>query len=89
MGDTNRKVREFHINIFDADVVDRHIHKGRMSYFVYHGSAKNKVSDLTNYDVVLTTYDTIMAEEGKRVAKNSVRKHLRNVDWCRIVLDEG
>ncbi|KAI7841955.1 hypothetical protein COHA_004482 [Chlorella ohadii] len=56
---------------------------GNLSVCVYHGPDRDKrVSVLSQYDVVLTTYNTLAAEAS---AKNGVCR----VDWLRVVLDEA
>jgi SWI/SNF-related matrix-associated actin-dependent regulator of chromatin subfamily A3 len=50
----------------------------------YHGHDREKdASALGEYDVVITTYNTLASEYSK---KESV---LHRVSWYRIVLDEG
>ncbi len=46
--------------------------------------------DLMTYDIVLTTYDTVVGEGFKRSnnAKNEA-KLLHACEWLRVVLDEG
>lgn len=58
-----------------------------MSYYKYYGSAKGK-SRLTDFDVVLTTYDTLVAE-GVGSRKKNGNDMIQSIDWYRVVLDEG
>jgi SNF2 family DNA or RNA helicase len=59
-----------------------------MSCFTYHGKKRPDASALESFDVVLTTYETIMADESK-VSHKCSQRSLQSVQWYRIVLDEG
>jgi SWI/SNF-related matrix-associated actin-dependent regulator of chromatin subfamily A3 len=49
---------------------------------IYHGAGRQAAADsLPTYDVVITSYGTMTSETGKA--------GLSNVDWRRVVLDEG
>lgn len=57
---------------------------------MYHGDAKRSSVAFEDYDVVLTTYDTIAA--GMVVERNFNKQSsnsLTSFDWYRVVLDEG
>ena len=42
------------------------------------------------YDIVLTTYDTVVGDESKRPdSSNEEAKILHACEWHRVVLDEG
>lgn len=62
-----------------------HFHPSSLSLGIFHDKYKARSSqDLSDYDVVLTTYGTLMADwnsKGRRV--------LQGVAWFRIILDEG
>jgi len=58
-----------------------------MSCYKYYGSAKGKVP-LADFDVVLTTYDTLVAEGVSSRGKNK-NDRIQSIDWYRVVLDEG
>ncbi|RAL06528.1 DEAD/DEAH box helicase [Aspergillus homomorphus CBS 101889] len=61
----------------------RHICPKRVKWVTYHGSDRHQQhSRLDAYDVVLTTYETLRAEEGKR---DSLLEH----EWERVILDEA
>jgi SNF2 family DNA or RNA helicase len=50
---------------------------------VYHGSSREQfATQLHEYDVVLTTYDTLRSDWENEGA-------LLSVKWLRVVLDEG
>ncbi|KAK7709702.1 hypothetical protein SLS57_008607 [Botryosphaeria dothidea] len=71
--------------------INRHIHPNMISYHVYHGPGKQKPEhELKNYDVVLTTYDTLAAEGRKHHSKSIMEvKGIAALEWRRVVLDEG
>lgn len=62
-----------------------HFRPFSLSLGIFHDKyrAKNP-RDLSNYDVVVTTYATLMADW---TAKG--RKVLQSIAWFRVVLDEG
>ena len=63
---------------------DRHVYPGNVSYYKYHGHRRKiQRSELVQNEIVLTTYGTVAAE------RNKPQKLLFNIDWYRIVLDEG
>jgi SWI/SNF-related matrix-associated actin-dependent regulator of chromatin subfamily A3 len=61
----------------------RHIADGTLRTAVYHGQRSQIASTLPEFDVVLTTYDTVRAEVSKG------HSALQSFIWYRIVLDEG
>lgn len=68
----------------------RHLNPGAIKWFVYHGDAKRRSLGFVNYDVILTTYNTIAAEY--TVSRDRDQKGsspLKSFDWHRVVLDEG
>jgi SWI/SNF-related matrix-associated actin-dependent regulator of chromatin subfamily A3 len=66
-----------------ADIC-RHIFRGSLRYCKYHGQDRPKdPSILVRYDVVLTTYGTVVADF------NRPHKVLENVKWYRLIADEG
>ncbi|OAK97721.1 hypothetical protein IQ06DRAFT_36521 [Phaeosphaeriaceae sp. SRC1lsM3a] len=67
-----------------------HLHSGTITWIVYHGDAKRSSVAFEDYDVVLTTYDTIAA--GMVVERNFNKQSsnsLTSFDWYRVVLDEA
>lgn len=66
-----------------------------LSCFAYYGTNRNILSsELTTYDIVLTTYQTVMNQfvPEKRSAKRAkvdLEKSLFDIRWKRIILDEG
>jgi SNF2 family DNA or RNA helicase len=59
-----------------------------MSYKIFHGASKENASTLCRYDVVLTTYDTVVSEASKSCKFPEVTT-IHSIEWHRIVLDEG
>lgn len=73
------------------DQIKQHFKKPRenMQYIVYHGTTRtNDPMDLEGYDIVITTYSVIAADADKR-SRNRPRNPLAEINWFRIVLDEG
>jgi hypothetical protein len=73
-------------------VVVRHFKKNSLRFSVYHGAQRQKrnAALLSNFDVVLTTYDTIRAEHVQADSPSEdAQGVIHSVIWHRIVLDEG
>jgi SNF2 family DNA or RNA helicase len=61
-----------------------------MTWLVYHGSQRKfDVLAMAEYNVLLTTYETIVAD--KKLICQSVTPQLSlfDITWHRIILDEG
>lgn len=56
--------------------------------FIYHGTKKKEVADLSQYDVVVTSYGAL-AVEYKPNAQRPSAKGIFSMHWRRVVLDEG
>lgn len=73
--------------------IKRHIKEEHaLNVLTYHGARKQPVNPNTigNYDVVVTTYETIMSEWFSQKSITLPRKDgLFSVTWRRVVLDEG
>jgi len=71
--------------------VANHVHPGLLNVLLYHSTSRiSSESELGHYDIVITTYQTLASEQQSR--DNRKRKKsgfLHNVNWHRIVLDEG
>lgn len=76
----------FHYTIADFS---RHLRPGAMSWYTYHGPVKPSTHVLSEYDIVLTTYETIAAQLKKFHKSNSVEETIYSVTWHRVILDEG
>ena len=75
---------------------EKHVHPDYLpKVLIYHGTAKAdlKGDDFAKYDMVITTYQTMMLELFPSGAANPVKtpaaKGLFSTWWRRIVLDEG
>ncbi|PCH43964.1 hypothetical protein WOLCODRAFT_133049 [Wolfiporia cocos MD-104 SS10] len=81
--------------------IEDHVQEGALTTCVYYGSTRSMTpKELKKYDVVITTYQTVAKEHGDSVGtkagneavskkrKLSVRG-LFDVEWKRVILDEG
>ncbi|KAJ6007724.1 hypothetical protein N7540_011700 [Penicillium herquei] len=55
---------------------------------IYHGSGKKEATNLSEYDVVITSYGALSSEY-QAAGKAPPKKGLFSLRWRRIVLDEG
>ncbi|KAH6850549.1 SNF2 family N-terminal domain-containing protein [Chaetomium sp. MPI-CAGE-AT-0009] len=70
------------------DQIERHLKAGALRFIVYHGSQRQKnAALLSNFDVVLTTYETVRAEYSQ--ALGGTQGAIQAVSWNRIILDEA
>lgn len=69
----------------------RHFEENTFSVYVYHGPQRKKSSSLflSTSNIVLTTYETLAADSTGPKSKNGNSVPLQNVQWHRVVLDEG
>ncbi|KAL8713258.1 MAG: hypothetical protein Q9225_006810 [Loekoesia sp. 1 TL-2023] len=62
-----------------------HIEAGAMSYYIYHGSNRNKdIEMLSRFNLIVTTYQIVSSE-----FKKGVESPLFQTNFFRIVLDEA
>ncbi|KAK3028003.1 LOW QUALITY PROTEIN: hypothetical protein RJ639_039093, partial [Escallonia herrerae] len=56
---------------------------GKLSMYMYYGERTQDVEELKKYDIVLTTYSTLAAEE------QWVGSPMKKIVWRRVILDEA
>ncbi|KIY67158.1 hypothetical protein CYLTODRAFT_490860 [Cylindrobasidium torrendii FP15055 ss-10] len=73
-----------------------HCTPGALKSYVYYGNGRNISTDeLAKYDVVITTYQVCVTEHaeanatGARTKKKKTERSLYDINWKRVVLDEG
>lgn len=71
------------------DQIKAHLKNKSITHYQYQGPNRtNDAAVLANFDLVLTTYQTV----GNELARNSrsrPNKPLSEIEWFRVVLDEG
>jgi SNF2 family DNA or RNA helicase len=69
--------------------IAEHMKKG-LSYYVFHGPSRtNDLDELSDHDIIITTYSTIHSEISGRGAKAGRVSPLSKMNFFRIVLDEA
>ena len=64
-----------------------HLNPGTLSWLIHHGKQRlRSIMELESTDIVVTTYQTLVAEFRKHAAESQVAY---SVKWRRIVLDEA
>lgn len=76
--------------------IDDHCTPNTLSYCIYYGAGRSiDAAELQEYDVVITTYQTVVQEDpnAPKPANQSKKKKMDNslfqVKWKRVILDEG
>ncbi|KAG0704509.1 SNF2 family N-terminal domain-containing protein [Suillus ampliporus] len=79
--------------------IEEHCVRGALSSCVYYGATRDMTpQQLSQYDVVITTYQTVAGEadvsasvvgDGPSKKKKKVERALFDVKWKRVILDEG
>ena len=69
----------------------RHICPQQIKWHIYHGAQRRrKALELMTYDIILTTYDTVVGDESTGPNdSNDEAGILHACEWHRVVLDEG
>jgi hypothetical protein len=67
----------------------RHLKPNSLSWFKFHSSQKRKLLSLGGYDIIITTYETLMGQMKKHNDPTWTNSTLFSFAWHRIVLDEG
>ncbi|KAL2852930.1 SNF2 family N-terminal domain-containing protein [Aspergillus pseudoustus] len=71
------------------DQIQDHTHPEKNPrVLIYHGAGKKEAANLSQYDVVVTSYGAL-AMEYKPESKATPAKGLFSLKWRRVVLDEG
>jgi SNF2 family DNA or RNA helicase len=71
------------------DQIKTHMKPGSLSFYIYHGpNRRNDISELSKYDIVITTYSVVSSEFNRRTKKDG-KYALEQTNWFRIVLDEA
>lgn len=69
--------------------IQEHAHKETApSVLIYHGSGKKEAANLSQYDVVITSYGALSLDFNPK-ANQPPAKGLFSLHWRRVVLDEG
>ncbi|KAK3028560.1 hypothetical protein RJ639_039082 [Escallonia herrerae] len=63
--------------------LEQHTRRGKLSMYMYYGERTQDVEELKKYDIVLTTYSTLGAEE------QWLGSPMKNIEWRRVILDEA
>lgn len=71
------------------DQIKEHTHgENAPRVLIYHGSGKKEAANLSQYDVVVSSYGALVSEY-KPEAKKTPATGIFSVHWRRVVLDEG
>jgi SWI/SNF-related matrix-associated actin-dependent regulator of chromatin subfamily A3 len=63
--------------------LEQHVAAGSLSVLVYHGPQRDpRIAQISKYDIVLSTYGTLVSEKGNKNGLNAVK-------WLRVVADEA
>ncbi|PGH28572.1 hypothetical protein GX50_08690 [[Emmonsia] crescens] len=69
--------------------IEEHLEKDALSYYVFHGPTRTEDSvELSKYDLIITTYSTILSELSRKSTKRGTSP-LTRMNLFRIVLDEA
>ncbi|XP_058107417.1 putative SWI/SNF-related matrix-associated actin-dependent regulator of chromatin subfamily A member 3-like 1 isoform X2 [Magnolia sinica] len=60
-----------------------HTRPGSLKVYLYHGERTSDAKELRKFDIVLTTYSTLAAEE------NWDESPIKEIEWWRVILDEA
>jgi len=69
-------------------LIDRHLKRGKLTWMRFHGPQKRKTLSFSTYDIVITTYETLVSQQ-KKHKDPKYGDTLFSFAWHRIVLDEG
>lgn len=63
--------------------LEEHTRRGSLKVYLFYGERTKEAEVLQKYDIVLTTYTTLVAEDR---SKDST---LKKIEWWRVILDEA
>ncbi|XVF40881.1 hypothetical protein PTKIN_Ptkin01aG0152300 [Pterospermum kingtungense] len=63
--------------------LEEHTSPGKLMVYMYYGERTKEVEELKKYDIVLTTYSTLAAEE------SWLDSPMKKMAWWRVILDEA
>jgi len=76
--------------------ITEHLHPETLATLVFHGQNKSANLNLSEYDVVITSYGTLVSEYKKEGLDGNIEKKARKTKqglfgrtWRRVVLDEA
>lgn len=72
--------------------ITRHLVPNTLSWARIHGSKKRKTTNFSQYDIIITTFETLVSENKKQQDPKSTKcckDTIFSFFWHRIVLDEG
>ncbi|KAI4190655.1 MAG: hypothetical protein L6R41_000666 [Letrouitia leprolyta] len=70
--------------------IKTHIKPGALSYYIYHGSNRNKnIKMLSSFNIIITTYQIISSEYSGKGSRKGDSSPLFQTNFFRIVLDEA
>lgn len=73
----------------DNAKLPRHLQPNTLKWMRYHGSRKRKTLSISSYDIVITTFETLVRQRKKHMDPKCLDDTLFSYSWHRIVLDEG
>ena len=67
-----------------------HVQDKAITWHVYHGPRrKSEVAVLAGFNIVITTYETVVSDRKKASQPMTQQSTLFDVTWRRIIMDEG
>ena len=76
----------------EGNVTDFHSHVQykAITWHIYHGRRRKiEVAVLAGFNIVITTYETVVSEKKRASQPMAHQTNLFDVTWRRIIMDEG